>query len=359
MSGYVYLIRKGKYVPGDNVYKVGLTTQTDFSRFKDTDYDRHNMEIYSYIPVSDCRYVESKIKNLFNIKYQLVTTDNNPTESYRGNIHDMIVDFLRIASSYRCHLDGNNTSKKYIECKNSINAFRLYTVESAIRGKLVNETDFVRNESGIIIANTCYVNANGELELRQMYDYELDTMYNTYLWYCNMRNVQPETKEKFICNFGKVTEVNKKYIINDGVCRIHKWKNSKDRRFRYYFTPGHCIERENMYDKELDDEYANNEEIPIPEGSNILYKTNLINESARNIVTEKEKSNSIADTSIPPKIDKDYNRRIKLFLKLKGENKERSKRMYMIETDPSNIAQMEELLSEEEFEEFYLFKNNI
>jgi hypothetical protein len=262
--------------------------------------------------------------------------------------------------------------------ENSITAFKLFATEAAIRGKIFDETDLIRDEgSNVIATNTCYVNLNGDLELRQMFDYELDTMYNTYLWYCNIRNISPDVKDKFTRNFGdKITEVNKNSIINDGSCKLHKWRNAKDRRFRYYFTPGHCIERENMYNKNLDPYeysneervYINNEEIPIPMFVSRLYEADLNNEKLLNVTIKKMESNVInvgiyedAPQPILLKIDniKEYSWKIKLFLKLKESNRERAKKMYTTETDLSDVKQMEEVLNEEELEEFYLARNNI
>lgn len=98
---YVYVIRRREHVRlNEPIYKVGMTYKQGFKRL--LQYDGGvGFEIYSAIIVSNAKRAEAEIKELFNVKYDPVTDITGSTESYRGNIINMLQDIYAITAKYQ------------------------------------------------------------------------------------------------------------------------------------------------------------------------------------------------------------------------------------------------------------------
>jgi hypothetical protein len=129
MTSYIYLIQTDNLVNSD-IFKIGRTTQHGDTRFinRFRAYPQNSiLKCIKEVPSSKVIEIESKIIQIFNIKYQL----KNGREWFQGNCLQMISDIDCIINKYNDSItnvktisQNNNTNEnnnKYISKKDKLN----------------------------------------------------------------------------------------------------------------------------------------------------------------------------------------------------------------------------------------------
>jgi len=98
---YIYIIRRREHVRlKESIYKIGMTSKQGLKRL--LQYDGSiGLEIYGAITTSNAIKAEKQLKEVFNQKFDSVADITGSTESYRGNIQDMLKEFYNVASLYQ------------------------------------------------------------------------------------------------------------------------------------------------------------------------------------------------------------------------------------------------------------------
>ncbi len=104
---YCYIIRRREFTNlQEHVYKIGRTTEQGLKRLLQYD-NGMGFEIYGMRKVNNAFKVEKNLKNVFEDKYESMHDILGSSETFRGNIRDMLSDFHDICD--------NNVKKLTIE----------------------------------------------------------------------------------------------------------------------------------------------------------------------------------------------------------------------------------------------------
>lgn len=97
---YCYIIRRREFTNlGENIYKIGRTTEQGLKRL--LQYDNGlGFEIYGMRKVNNAFKVEKILKNRFEDKYESMYDVLGSSEIFRGNIRDMLTDFHDICDDH-------------------------------------------------------------------------------------------------------------------------------------------------------------------------------------------------------------------------------------------------------------------
>lgn len=90
MGSYVYLVQPQNLL-GTDVYKVGHTQQVNTTRHKQ--YGK-NYILIAQVAVSNSSVIEQRLISVFKKKY----TCHQPNEYFKGNVAEMLKDFLAVVS---------------------------------------------------------------------------------------------------------------------------------------------------------------------------------------------------------------------------------------------------------------------
>lgn len=90
---YCYIIRRREFTNlQEEVYKIGRTTEQGLKRLLQYD-NGMGFEIYAMRKVNNAYKVEKIIKNVFQDRYESMQDILGSSETFRGNIRDMLLDF--------------------------------------------------------------------------------------------------------------------------------------------------------------------------------------------------------------------------------------------------------------------------
>ena len=97
---YCYIIRRREFVNSvEHIYKIGRTTEQGLKRL--LQYDNGiGFEIYGMRKVNNAFKVEKEIKEIFNRRYENMHDVIGSTESYRGEMREMISDFHDVCDKH-------------------------------------------------------------------------------------------------------------------------------------------------------------------------------------------------------------------------------------------------------------------
>lgn len=101
---YCYIIRRREFTNlQEPIYKIGRTTDQGLKRLLQYD-NGMGFEIYAMRKVNNAFKVEIKIKDIFQDKYESMQDLLGSSETFRGNIRDMLDDFHDICDEHICKL---------------------------------------------------------------------------------------------------------------------------------------------------------------------------------------------------------------------------------------------------------------
>lgn len=112
---YCYIIRRREFTNiQEPIYKIGRTTEQGLKRLLQYD-NGMGFEIYGMRKVNNAFKVEKKLKEIFMNNYENMQDILGSTETFRGNIRDMLDDFHDLCDKHVEHLTPTEIYDMYEE----------------------------------------------------------------------------------------------------------------------------------------------------------------------------------------------------------------------------------------------------
>jgi len=149
---YCYIIRRREFVQlNDTIYKIGRTTEQGLKRLLQYD-NGMGFEIYGMRKVNNAYKVEKDLIRVFKNKYENMEDIIGSSESFRGNIIDMLQDYHSVCDNYQSKLTYNEILDMYEECGlETLDDILQYTMIKRYLGK--EETKFTFGETIEVLDN--------------------------------------------------------------------------------------------------------------------------------------------------------------------------------------------------------------
>jgi hypothetical protein len=108
-KNYIYIIRRREHVRTDeDIYKIGHTTR-GIDRLKEYD-NGVGIEVHGMFPVVWSKEAERSVIELFNSKYESARECTGSSESYKGNVEDMVKDIKNVCKGYTKTISIDSTT---------------------------------------------------------------------------------------------------------------------------------------------------------------------------------------------------------------------------------------------------------
>lgn len=138
-TNYIYLLQEREFIKTkENVYKVGMTTKENFSRFNQ--YPKGSILLFQMI-CNNCKNIEKQVIELFKKSKDIKHRKDIGKEYFEGCYKNMInIIYLTIKDEIVC--DGNNN------IIDNSDSYKMITMNDSLRKKLHKEfPDYINDES--------------------------------------------------------------------------------------------------------------------------------------------------------------------------------------------------------------------
>ena len=213
MLNYIYLLQIREFVKSNEpIYKIGMTTQKNFNRFRQ--YPKDSVLLHQTV-CNNCKNIEKrliqKFKNIFKYRKDI------GTEYFEGNYKSMIKMIYVEIEKETDDTQYENNLLKYAKniTKDDIKDDKIYTkddIKDMINGDTTNytenDTEVLKNTEDIIHIKK--INKKSKHIVRCKSKFNKNSIYNI-----NLMTYQCDS-----CNKQFTTNQSLKYHINKGACKI-------------------------------------------------------------------------------------------------------------------------------------------
>ena len=209
-KGIIYFIQPHEFI-GTDIYKIGMSEKMGYKRV--IQGYKKNTEIICVFKCSNPKEIESKIINIFTIKYKLY----KGREYFQGNCNDMLVIFNQLIGKYiqdNITNKGSIFSEKHIYCKKLI----------------LNEKSSYKNKCYYLLNNDSNT-FNLDIFENNLYIEKLKEWFNNIKQIINFEDTQLLLTQKEIDEihkkYGYNISINKKDEVINNITFIKKYLNKK------------------------------------------------------------------------------------------------------------------------------------